>query len=60
MTPTTPIAVMGPVDGSMVVDAVVTQSIVLPGGVQTGAMPIVPRRRRPLARSTGRARQKRS
>ncbi|WP_426322719.1 MATE family efflux transporter [Microbacterium sp. E-13] len=29
-TPTTPIAVIGPTDGSMVVDAVVTQPIVLP------------------------------
>jgi hypothetical protein len=29
-TPTTPIAVLGPTDGSMVVDAIVTQPIVLP------------------------------
>ena len=29
-TPTTPIAVIGPTDGSMVVDAIVTQPIVLP------------------------------
>ena len=34
-TPTTPIAVIGPTDGSMVVDAIVTQPIVLPAGAQT-------------------------
>ena len=34
-TPTTPIPVIGPTDGSMVVDAVVTQPIVLPTGTQT-------------------------
>jgi hypothetical protein len=30
VTPTTPIPVIGPTDGSMVVDAIVTQSIALP------------------------------
>lgn len=34
-TPTTPIPVIGPTDGSMVVDAVITQPIVLPTGTQT-------------------------
>ena len=34
-TATTPIAVIGPTDGSMVVDAIVTQPIVLPAGAQT-------------------------
>ncbi|MDQ7876985.1 MATE family efflux transporter [Microbacterium sp. QXD-8] len=33
-TPTTPIAVIGPTDGSMVVDAIVTQPIVLPNAGQ--------------------------
>ncbi|WP_341995523.1 MATE family efflux transporter [Microbacterium sp. LWH7-1.2] len=33
-TPTTPIAVIGPTDGSMVVDAIVTQPIVLPTAAQ--------------------------
>ena len=46
MTPTTPIAVMGPTDGSMTVDAVVTASIVLPGGVSTTPVPTMRRGRR--------------
>ncbi|WP_442576203.1 MATE family efflux transporter [Microbacterium sp. F51-2R] len=59
MTPTTPIAVIGPTDGSMTVDAVVTASIVLPGGMNTTSVPVVRRGRRVLARSSrarGRAR----
>jgi hypothetical protein len=48
-TPTTPIAVIGPTDGSMVVDAIVTQPIVLPAAAQT-ATPTPPRRRRPRLR----------
>ncbi len=43
-TPTTPIAIVGPTDGSMVVDAVVTAPIVLPTAAQT-ASPLGPRRR---------------
>ncbi|QIG40256.1 MATE family efflux transporter [Microbacterium sp. 4R-513] len=50
-TPTTPIAVMGPTDGSMTVDAVVTASIGLPGGASTGSVPTVRRGRRVLPRS---------
>lgn len=56
-TPTTPIAVIGPVDGSMVVDAVVTTPIVLPGGGQTGAVPVVGRGRRSFGRTARRARR---
>ncbi|MBW9092741.1 MATE family efflux transporter [Microbacterium jejuense] len=44
-TPTTPIPIVGPTDGSMVVDAVVTAPIVLPTAAQT-ASPTAPRRRR--------------
>jgi Na+-driven multidrug efflux pump len=53
-TPTTPIAVIGPTDGSMVVDAVVTQPIVLPAAAQ--AVPRRPRRFRVPARDRRRAR----
>ena len=56
MTPTTPIAVIGPTDGSMVVDAVVTQSIVLPTAAQT-ATPTPPRRRRRSLRGAERERR---
>jgi len=55
-TPTTPIAVIGPTDGSMVVDAIVTQPIVLPTAAQT-ATPTPPRRRR-LARASVRERRR--
>ncbi|WP_345803141.1 MATE family efflux transporter [Microbacterium sp. AZCO] len=58
MTPTTPIAVMGPTDGSMTVDAVVTASIVLPGGGRTGSVPMVHGSRRALASLRGRARRR--
>jgi Na+-driven multidrug efflux pump len=47
-TPTTPIPVIGPTDGSMVVDAVVTAPIALPTAAQT-ASPTPPHRRRRLA-----------
>ncbi|TDN92443.1 MATE family efflux transporter [Microbacterium sp. BK668] len=56
VTPTTPIAVMGPTDGSMTVDAVVTASIVLPGGATTASVP-VHRPRRPFARVSRRRRR---
>ena len=36
-TPTTPVAIIGPTDGSMAVDAVVTRPIVLPAGAARGA-----------------------
>ncbi|HEY9309190.1 MAG TPA: MATE family efflux transporter [Microbacterium sp.] len=55
-TPTTPIAVIGPTDGSMVVDAIVTQPIVLPTAAQT-ATPTPPRRRRPRLRASDRQRR---
>jgi len=56
-TPTTPIAVIGPTDGSMVVDAVVTRPIPLP---VTGPQPAVLRRlRRPLAPARERRRARR-
>jgi putative MATE family efflux protein len=58
MTPTTPIAVVGPTEGSMVVDAVVTRPIVLPGGIQTGSLPTPRGPRRPLARATERVRRR--
>lgn len=58
MTPTTPIAVIGPTDGSMVVDAVVTQPIVLPGGARTGSVPTVRLMRPRLTRSAGRVRRR--
>ena len=55
-TPTTPIAVIGPTDGSMVVDAIVTQPIVLPAAAQT-ATPTPPRRRRARLRPSDRERR---
>lgn len=58
VTPTTPIPVIGPTDGSMVVDAVVTQPIVLPTGAQTPGG--LRRLRRPFAaaaRVSGRTRR---
>ncbi|MFH8250438.1 MATE family efflux transporter [Microbacterium sp. B2969] len=56
MTPTTPIALIGPTDGSMVVDAVVTQPITLPGGISSA--PGLHRPRRPFARAAGRVRRR--
>ncbi|WP_243073511.1 MATE family efflux transporter [Microbacterium sp. SS28] len=58
MTPTTPIPVMGPTDGSMVVDAIVTQPIMLPGGVLTGPVSVAPRGRRRVGRAGVRARRR--
>jgi putative MATE family efflux protein len=52
-TPTTPIAVIGPTDGSMVVDAIVTQPIVLPNAGQAGG-----RRRRRFALVASRDRRR--
>lgn len=54
MTPTTPIPVIGPVDGSMTVDAVVTAPIVLPTLTQTASRPR--RRLFPVGRSRSRSR----
>ena len=54
--PTSAIAIVGPTDGSMVVDAVVTQPIVLPTAAQT-ATPTPPRRRRRTLRSVERGRR---
>lgn len=58
LTPTTPIAVVGPTDGSLTVDAIVTQPVPLPqqpAGAQRGSLarvPLrVPRRRRERADS---------
>lgn len=52
-TATTPIAVIGPTDGSMVVDAVVTQPVVIPSAARR-----IGRFRRPLAWSAARARRR--
>jgi putative MATE family efflux protein len=57
VTPTTPIPVIGPTDGSMVVDAVVTQPIVLPTGAQTPGG--LRRLRRPFAGASRAARRTR-
>ncbi|MGV9194120.1 MATE family efflux transporter [Microbacterium sp. MC2] len=58
VTPTTPIPVVGPTDGSMIVDAIVTQPIALPqspAGAQRGNLVRIFARRRPAReRLTGR------
>lgn len=54
MTPTTPIPVVGPTDGSMIVDAIVTQPIALPqqtSAVQRGNLVRIFARRTPRARA---------
>jgi hypothetical protein len=45
VTPTTPIPVVGPTDGSMVVDAIVTQPITLPAtGERRNLVRVIARR----------------